>query len=146
MTRGFVEWFESECGRVSDELLLEHAFAIAVCRIEDASAQSARDPIAAVSNRGSAFSRVATKSMLGQLGYSKAQTRIVQRLLAGSGSSWPGLIRLYLQGAPPLTQRQRRYITRQLREFRAAPRDPSLRTDPANRSLAQATDGVSVTG
>jgi hypothetical protein len=146
MTRGFVEWFETECGRTSDELLLEHAFTIAVCRIEDASAQSARDPIAAVSNRGAVFSRVATKSMLGQLGYNKAQTRIVQRLLAGSGSSWPGLIRLYLQGAPRLTERQRRYVARQLREFRAAQRDPSLRTDPANRSLAQATDGVSVTG
>ena len=129
MTRGFIEWFDSECGRASDELLLEHAFTIAVCRIEDASAQRAGDPIAAVSNRGSVFSRLATKSMLGQLGYNKAQTRIVQRLLAGSGSSWPGLIRLYLQGAPRLTKRQRRYVARQLREFRAARPDRSLLDD-----------------
>jgi hypothetical protein len=132
VSRTFVEWFEHESGQSAKTLLLDHAFTIAVCRIEHASAQNARDPIAAVGNKGSAFSRIATKSMLAQLGYSPAQTRIMQRLLAGSSSSWPGLIRLYLQGAPPLTERQRRYIRRQLQAFRGAEATGSLpnrRTD-----------------
>jgi hypothetical protein len=58
--------------------------------------------------------------MLAQLGYNQAQTRIVQRLLAGSGGGWPGLIPIYTSGAPALTEQQRKYVTRQLREFRAA--------------------------
>jgi len=128
---GFVTWFEGQVGPVPDGLQLEHAFSVAVCRIEWAVSQRARDPISCISNRGSASSRTATKSMLAHLGYNQAQTRIVQRLLAGSGSGWPGLIRLYTRGAPALTEQQSKYVTRQLREFRAA-------SEPTTDAVARA--------
>jgi hypothetical protein len=65
------------------------------------------------------------------LSYNQAQTRIVQRLLAGSGSGWPGLIRIYTSGAPALTEQHRKYVTRQLREFRAA-------SEPTTDAVARA--------
>jgi hypothetical protein len=114
----FARWFEHQIGEdAAVRLKLEAAFVIAVCRVEEAARQHARDPLRAVSNAGSYASRVATKSMLSQLGYSAAQTRIIQRLLAGS-SSWPGLIRIYL-GAGELTGAQRQYVRRQVRAFAA---------------------------
>jgi hypothetical protein len=115
----FIDWYESRLGLAASELRLDHAFVIAVCRIEKAAAQNATDPIAAMSNAASPRSRQSTKAMLGSLGYSPAQTRIVQRLLGGSPSGWPWLIRLYLADAH-LTREQRVYLNREVRRFRSA--------------------------
>lgn len=117
----FVEWFEEQTGHSAPELELEHAFVIAVCRIETAAAQNADDPIASVSNAGAHRSRIATKAMLGSLGYTPAQTRVMQRLLAGSAGIWPGLIRLYVQ-REALTRSHRDYVTRQVRLFKTCAR------------------------
>jgi hypothetical protein len=122
----FVDWFERRLGFAASELQLDHAFVIAVCRIESAAAQNATDPIAAVSNTASPQSRQATKAMLRSLGYSPAQTRIVQRLLGGSPGGWPGLIRLYLDDAD-LTRGQRVYLNREVRRFRSATDRPADR-------------------
>jgi hypothetical protein len=119
MRLAFTDWFESESRQSADEILLEHAFMIAVCRIEAAASRNASDPIACFGSRTSKVSRLATKSMLSRLGYTPAQTRIVQRLLAGSGRAWPGLLRLYVDDAT-LTTQDRAYVARQFRAFRAA--------------------------
>jgi len=119
MSLAFIDWFESETRQSADEILLEHAFMIAVCRIEAAASRNATDPIACFGSGTSKVSRLATKSMLSMLGYTPAQTRIVQRLLAGSGRAWPGLLRLYVDGSI-LTTQDRAYVARQFRAFRAA--------------------------
>lgn len=143
--RTFVEWFERETGRSASELQLEAAFDVAVCRVESAAAQRAVDPIACLGNRSSRFSRGATKSMLGNLGYTPAQTRVMQRLLAGSSGGWPGLLRLYIDGTA-LDRSTRAYIARQIRIFRsvrpehaAAARDSTRGGVSADRS---APDGM----
>jgi hypothetical protein len=119
VTTPFVDWFEEESGFDASELRLDHAFVVAVCRIENAVAQNAIDPITSVSNAGSPRSREATKAMLRNLGYSAAQARVVQRLLAGSPGGWPGLIRLFVHDAS-LTRAQRVYVKREVRRLRAA--------------------------
>jgi hypothetical protein len=116
----FVEWASAASDAPLRELLLDRVFEIMVCRIEEAVAQRANDPIRAISNGASAYSRAATRSMLTQLGFSTAQIRIVQRLMAGSAGGWPGLIRLYLSGEAVLTTRHRRYVDRQVQAFRDA--------------------------
>jgi hypothetical protein len=112
-------WFRAAYGAPPGGFPLEEIFAIMVCRIEDAVAQRARDPIDSVSNCGSPGSRLATKTMLMQLGFTAAQARIAQRLMGGSSGGWPGLLRLYLAGTESIDLDQRRYIARQLRAFRA---------------------------
>jgi hypothetical protein len=67
MAGSFVRWFEGQTGVAGTDIHLEPAFAIAVCRIEVASANAAVDPVAAIRNNGSPLSRVATKSMLSRL-------------------------------------------------------------------------------
>ena len=116
---GFEQWFERASGIEPESLLLGHAFAIAVCRIESAARGRARDPILAVSNSAGQSSRAATKSMFAQLGYSRAQTRIMQRMLAGSTGGWPGLIRLYVSGEG-LSDSHLRSLNRQVSDFLAA--------------------------
>jgi len=113
----FARWLAEAAGVTPPPALqLDEAFAVAVCRIEEAARMNARDPVRALSNTASYGSRATTKSMFGQLGYTPAQVRIVQRVLAGSDGGWPGLIRLYLSGAV-LTRDQRSYLRRQLRQF-----------------------------
>ena len=53
--------------------------------------------------------------MLKHLGYTDAQLRIVHRLLGGSPSGWPGLLRLFV-GDAGLTDDQQIYARRQLRD------------------------------
>jgi hypothetical protein len=122
MSSAFLDWVATSVGeRPPADLHLGAAFEIAVCRIEDAAAQHARDPIHVLSNNGPSGSRRASRDMFAQLGYTPAQIRIVRRLLAGSPGGWPGLLRLYL-AARPLLPAHRRYLTRQLRLFARAAR------------------------
>jgi len=120
----FALWCAEQIGSSAvSELSLDTAFCLAVCRIEEAVRMGAKNPISVVGNAGAAASsRRATRSMLRQVGYSEAQSRVVQRLLAGFPGGWPGLIRLYLKG-DLLTKQEREYATRQVRLFRSAARD-----------------------
>lgn len=54
--------------------------------------------------------------MLAHLGYSRAQLRIIHRVMGGSTGGWPGLLRLFVE-AQPLTTAQRVYLRKQVREF-----------------------------
>lgn len=120
MAGSFVRWFEGQTGVSAADIHLEPAFAIAVCRIEVASANAALDPVAAIRNNGSPLSRVATKAMLSRLNYNATQVRIIQRLLGGSSGGWPGLIRIFVEDARPMSRWERQYVLRAVRNFRAA--------------------------
>jgi hypothetical protein len=103
------------------------AFEVMVARLDGARAAGAKDPMRAISTRAAGpHSRLATHRMLEQLGYSPAQRRIMHRLLAGSPSGWPGLLRLFASSAQ-LSSNQRRYIARQVCDFRRAARPAELR-------------------
>jgi hypothetical protein len=116
----FRAWFETAVGyRLNESLLLTEAFAIAVCRVEEATKLGARDPINVLCNGAGEASRRTTKAMFRQLGYTAAQIRIMQRVLAGSASGWPGMIRLFAHEAV-LTPSQRLYVRRQLKAFESA--------------------------
>jgi hypothetical protein len=93
------------------------AFEVIVSRIDSARAAGSSDPMRTVStSQAGPNSRAVTHRMLGSLGYSPAQRRIVHRLLTGSTSGWPGLLMLFATGAK-LTEAQRRYVLRQIRFF-----------------------------
>lgn len=117
-TDSFVRWVAAqlECG--NEELAfirLGDAFAVLVSRVEDAARRSATDPLAVVRNStAGGNSRAATRRMLGHLGYTAAQLRVVHRLLGGSPAGWPGLLPLYVTHAD-LTPAERAYARRQLR-------------------------------
>ena len=114
----FEQWLDRE--GVVEQLRPMHitaAFEVMVSRVDAARAAGAVDPLRAVSTRGAGpNSRAATRRMLENLGYSPAQRRAVHRLFAGSPSGWPGLLKLFANGAG-LTPEQRRYVLRQTRFF-----------------------------
>ncbi|HEX2943564.1 MAG TPA: hypothetical protein VHO91_21090 [Rhodopila sp.] len=113
----FGAWCEAQLGEeITGSLRLEHAFVLAVCRIEEAARMRSRDPIAAVGNGASATSRHATRSAMTQLQYTNAQSRVIQRLLAGSTGGWLGLLRVYLE-CRDLTSVETAYVRRQARLF-----------------------------
>lgn len=117
-TTSFVLWAAAalDCG--TEELAairLGDAFAVLVCRVEDAARRNADDPLAVVRNStAGGNSRAATRRMLGHLGYTAAQLRVVHRLLGGSPAGWPGLLTLYVT-QKDLTPTERAYARRQLR-------------------------------
>lgn len=117
----FEEWLIS-CG-LREQVEGMHviaAFEVMVARLDGARAAGARDPMRAISTRAAGpHSRLATHRMLEQLGYSPAQRRIMHRLLAGSPSGWPGLLRLFVAGSE-LSPGHRRYVARQASDFRRA--------------------------
>ena len=91
------------------------AFDIFISRIEAARARGAADPLQTVTAKlAGGNSRACTKRMLQQLGFTPPQRRAVHRLLAGSPSGWPGLLRLYVE-AQQLTREQRLYARRQIK-------------------------------
>lgn len=97
------------------------AFELMCLRVSAARSAGARDPMkAAVSTEAGPQSRRATRRMLEQLGYDVDQRRIVHRLLGGSPSGFPGLMKLYIQGAE-LLPAHRRYVLRQVREYHRSP-------------------------
>jgi hypothetical protein len=116
ITVSFEQWFASVSRCDPADFQLADAFAIAVCRIEMASTLRAPDPIVSVGNHACSSSRRVTKAMFTRLGYSRDQVRVMQRILGGSPSGWPGLIRLYVSGGN-ITPAQRSYLRRQLNQF-----------------------------
>lgn len=117
----FITWLEGAGLRERLEVLdIQGAFEVMSSRVAAARAAGARDPLRAVTSRAAGpHSRAVTHRMLEQLGYSVQQRRIVHRLMAGSAGTpgrWPGLIRLYIEGAE-LTPEQRRYVLRHVRTF-----------------------------
>ena len=114
----FARWVAAQVDCGTDELScirLGDAFAVLVCRVEDAARRNADDPLAVVRNSSAGGnSRAATRRMLGHLGYSAAQLRVVHRLLGGSPAGWPGLLSLYVTQTH-LTTVERAYARRQLR-------------------------------
>ena len=80
---------------------LAAVFDLFISRIEAARARGAADPLQTVTAKiAGGNSRASTKRMLEQLGFSPPQRRAVHRLLAGSPSGWPGLLRLYVDRRP----------------------------------------------
>jgi hypothetical protein len=123
----FEDWFGAVAGsQAAAQMKIAAAFSIAVCRVEEAARGNANDPLQVLRNTASESSRRATKSMLGQLGYSSAQTRVMQRVLAGSTGGWPGMIRLYLASSE-LSRTQQTYLRRQIRQFATVAPEPVLR-------------------
>jgi hypothetical protein len=111
-----------------NDLHIVAAFEVMVARLDSARAAGAKDPMRAISTRAAGpNSRLATRRMLEQLGYSPAQRRIVHRLLAGSPSGWPGLLLLYAIGAE-LSSNQRRYTARQASDFQRTPQRRPAKT------------------
>ena len=101
-----------------DDVKLSPVFDLFISRIEEARRRGAADPLTTITTkRAGGNSRACTKRMLEQLGFTAAQRRAVHRLLAGSPSGWPGLLRLYAATAD-LTSGQRQYARRQLQTLR----------------------------
>lgn len=102
-----------------DEVKLSPVFDLFISRIEEARRRGAADPLTTITTkRAGGNSRACTKRMLEQLGFTAPQRRAVHRLLAGSPSGWPGLLRLYAASAD-LTSGQRQYARRQLQALRS---------------------------
>lgn len=125
--RAFEDWVAAEVG-IDDEdiaaIKLSAVFDLFISRIEAAQARGAKDPLQTVTAKlAGGNSRACTKQMLNQLGFTPPQRRAAHRLLAGSPSGWPGLLRLYVaQGQ--LTQQQRQYARRQVSVLRTQPLVP----------------------
>lgn len=133
-------WVHTQAGIGSCEfkaLQLAAALDVFVCRCEDARRRGSTDPLRTVSPKGSGGNaRLCTRRMFRLLGYSDAQLRIIHRLIAGSSSGWPGLLRLFVEVRPPTTE-QRAYIRRQVRAFLSnddSTRVPDTGPSPAVRS------------
>lgn len=116
----FEHWAAAEVGLTSeqvDALHLVAAFEVLLSRCEEARRRGAKDPLVTVSpKKAGGNSRVCTRRMLEQLGYTARQRRAIHRLLAGSSSGWPGLFRLYCDDGA-LTLAQRQYARRQVLSF-----------------------------
>ena len=122
----FMKWVAHELG--VDEAQLHHihldaAFELLVSRFELARRRGAKDPLTTgATSRAGGNSRVCTKRMLDHLAYRAPERRAVQRLLVGTTSGWPGLLRLYAADRH-LTVSDRQYARRQLAVFtRRSPR------------------------
>ena len=113
----FTEWAADQLGLTAndvDVMKLAGAFEVFVSRLEAARRRGASDPLVTItSKRAGGNSRLVTRRMLRQLGYTPTQLRATHRLIAGSGSGWPGLLRLYAMDVD-LDARQRQYARRQL--------------------------------
>jgi hypothetical protein len=116
----FLTWTsrQLEIGEETLELMhLSAAFALLVSRFEIARRLGAKDPVATgATKRAGGNSRTFTKRTLDLLGYTPAQRRAVQRLLVGTTSGWPGLIRLYAAGGE-LSKADRQNARRHVKAF-----------------------------
>jgi hypothetical protein len=125
MSRGvgrqrFEQWAADQVGLTPSQVEALHlvaAFEVLLSRCEEARRRGAKDPLVTVSpKQAGGNSRICTRRMLDQLGYTARQRRAIHRLLAGSSSGWPGLFRLY-GGDGGLTPEQRQYARRQVVSF-----------------------------
>jgi hypothetical protein len=116
----FSQWVLDNAGIGADErnaLQLDVVLDIFISRCEDARRRGSSDPLKTVSPKGSGGnSRMCTRRMLRNLGFTDAQLRVIHRLVAGSTSGWPGLLRLFVEGRST-TAEQRAYVRRQIRAF-----------------------------
>jgi hypothetical protein len=112
----FLDWTASQAGveaHEAEQLGLMAAFEVYVSRVEIARLRGSEDPLAAISPNGGGNSRACTRRMLDHLGYTAAELRVVHRLMSGSASGWPGLIKLYAAQSP-VNAAHREYVRRQL--------------------------------
>lgn len=118
----FTEWLHhTGVHACLEPLNIVPAFEVMSARVAAASQAGARDPLkAAASSQAGPQSRRATRRMLEQLGYLPEQRRIVHRLLGGSPSGWPGLLKLYAE-CSDLLPVHRRYVLRQVRQYHRCP-------------------------
>jgi len=87
---------------------------ILLSRAVAAAQRGATDPLLTVTaKRAGGNSRACTKRMLEQLGLEPRARRVVHRLLAGSPSGWPGLLRIFSEQRHA-TDAERTYARRQL--------------------------------
>lgn len=119
----FLHWVADQLDCDTTQLAkvrIDDAFAMLVCRVEDAARRDANDPLAVVRNStAGGNSRAATRRMLRHLGYTTVQLRVVHRLLGGSPSGWPGLLPLYV-AQRNLSPAEQAYARRQLRAVLAS--------------------------
>lgn len=112
------EWIRDELRlRQGDPRLevIRPAAEILLSRAVAAARRGATDPLVTVTaKRAGGNSRACTKRMLEQLGLEPSARRVVHRLLAGSPSGWPGLLRLFAEQRH-VTEQERIYARRQLR-------------------------------
>lgn len=114
---------------------LPTALDLFISRIEAASKRGAADPLATITAKAAGGnSRASTRRMLAQLRHPPAQRRAVDRLLTGSPSGWPGLLRLYVTGQE-LTDEQRQYACRQVQILRGS--DPDRVAQPGQRGMSR---------
>lgn len=100
-----------------EALDLLEAFSVMVDRFATATHRGASDPFVTVSTkRAGGNSRQCTNRQLDLLGYTRAQRRIVHRLLAGTPSGFPGLLALYVGKVEDVDQ-WHSYLRRQVRDY-----------------------------
>ena len=113
----FQEWAIDHAGIGADDferLKLDAAFDLFVSRLEVAQVRGSDQPLATITpTAAGGNSRACTRRMLARLGYDQTELRVVHRLMAGSASGWPGLLRLYAAGSPP-SATHREYVHRQV--------------------------------
>ena len=130
----FAPWVSQELTLADEDLerlRLVPAFQILVSRCEAARRRGSSAPLVTASPKlAGGNSRTLTRRMLGQLGYNRAQLRVIHRLLAGSTGGWEGLLALFVTGQH-LSEKQREYARRQVQLFTATA--SSLPTDAEGR-------------
>jgi hypothetical protein len=112
------EWIRDELGLGQDDprlAVVAPAGDVLLSRALAAARRGAIDPLLTVTaKRAGGNSRACTKRMLEQLGLEPRARRVVHRLLAGSPSGWPGLLRIFSEQRH-VTEAERTYARRQLR-------------------------------
>lgn len=134
--RNLEDWVTTNAGLSPEdvaELDIPAAFDVLVSRCEEARRHGAADPLRSITPRlAGGNSRLTTRAMLTQLGYSPAQLRIIHRVMGGSTSGWAGLLRLFVEDRP-LTAHQRAYLRRQVRHFTRSGPSAAQRHQSASR-------------
>ena len=117
MATALDEWIRDELrlGQLDPRLaVVAPAADILLSRAVAAAQRGATDPLVTVTaKRAGGNSRACTKRMLEQLGLEPSSRRVVHRLLAGSPSGWPGLLRIFSEQRH-VTDAERAYARRQL--------------------------------
>lgn len=113
LDRWIVEVLDLEVGDPRVDVIVP-AIDILISRLEEARRRGAGDPLVTITAKSAGGnSRECTKRMLKQLGLDPNSRRAVHRLLGGSPSGWPGLLRIYSE-VRRLTDDEYVYARRQL--------------------------------
>lgn len=115
------EWIRVELALDPEDdlrVVLSGAADVLLARAVAAAERGATDPLVTVSGkRAGGNSRAVTKRMLEQLGLPPRARRLVHRLLGGSPTGWPGLLRIFTEQRH-LTADERALVERQLEALR----------------------------